>query len=618
MVISNSHEYVGYSEELYDDFQLTSQYLEMRDGVKLAIDIYRPVKNGKLHKEPLPVIWAATKYRRAVKADNPYGRTTLEDNVFYAALGKNGIARILRHGYVIAILDVRGSGASYGHRSLQPVMEDFYDLYDVNEWLASRTWCSGKTGMFGTSFLGRCQYMTALMGAPSLKCIVPMVCQLEYPAMTMNGIMNISWINHQDSGRQKNDKRDVAPPVDEDMDESMLRAALEEHKVVAGGFVEERQKACFFNSYMPGSNRKVYMETYFPNYLHILNASGVAVYIWGGWMDFQAFGSFQWYQNLTVPKKLVVGSWVHSGQFLPDAPDWTVEHLRWYDYWLKGIDNGIMDEPPVAIQYSKVPCADKTLKWSVGLDKDLNGPYPCPYLENQREWRYYRKLPINADYHKDYYFDGGISGTVHSINDGKLAGKKPESDYGYDEYKIDYQISKTGFFDRNMFHKKNVSLDYTLFDERSVTYTSSAFSKNQEFAGFPVVELWFSTDALEIDFYVTVEEIDMDGISWLLSDGKIRSSFRKNQVPPFDNMGLPWHSYNDYDQEKLIPGNITKIEFALFPLFCTVAKGHCIRVTINHADCGNWDTPVLEKIPNVRIFRCGSYASKIRMPVLEK
>jgi predicted acyl esterase len=613
MAVSNSNEYSGYSEEVYDGFSLYSQYLNMRDDIKLAIDIYRPTKGGKPHTDPLPVIWAATQYRRAAVVDNEYGRTMLADNTFFAA---PGIERILKHGYIIAVLDSRGTGASFGSRSQQLTLDDANDLFDVNEWLASQPWCCGKTGMFGTSYLGRCQWTTALMAPPSLKCIVPMVASMEYPTMNMNGIMNIGWMKYLEKGNKNINTVNTAPPVDEDSDGSMLLAAVEEHKKNPDS-IQERSKAPFMDSYLPGQNRRVYMETYFPNYLNNINNSGVAVYIWGGMLDFQAFGSFQWYSSLNVPKKMVVGSWAHTGQFLPDAPDWTVEHLRWYDYWLKGIDNGIMDEPPISIQHSRIPTKNKELLWDKGLDKDLSGRFPCPYLDSEREWRHYDQWPVPNTKYKDYYFTGEHSGTIQSINDGLMIGHHPSGDCdAKDEYVVDYTVTRGGFFDRNMFHLKDVSLDNTPFDEKSLTYTTPPLAKDIELTGFPVAHLWVSSSASDVDFYVNMEEVDADGFSWQITEGKIRAAFRGTFNPPFDNMGLPWHRYCERDQKDIPINQPVKLDFALFPVSCTITKGNRLRVTINNFDKDNWDTPVVSPPPTIFIYREKDHESYISLPVI--
>ena len=612
---SNAHEYYGYSTEVYDGFVLHSQYIEMHDGTKLAIDIYRPTLHNKLHTEKLPVIWTSTTYSRARVADNAYGRTMLSDNTFFAGRGHDGIEKILRHGYVIAVLDARGSGASFGFRTSQPTYEDMNDLYDVNEWLAAQPWCCGKTGMFGTSFLGQMQWRTALMGAPSLKCIVPVVGAFEYPTMVMNGIWNTGWINHWNTDTTKNHINAVTAPVEEDTDGSMLAAANEEHKKAPNNMIE-RAEAKYMDSYSPALHRRLYQETYFPYRLAEINSSGVACYIWGGLMDFQAFGSFQWYTNLKVPKKMLIWSGVHTSQFLPENPDWTIEHLRWYDYWLKGIENGIMDEPPIMIQHSKIPTDDKTVHWNSGLDYELGGAYPCPFFNCEKVWKTYDAFPPRNMKYKKYYFTGGKSGSVDSINDGMLVTHSSQEVKSKDKYTVDYSISQYGYYDRNMFFVKNISVDNTPNDEKSLTYTTPPMAHDLEMTGFPVVRMWVDSNSTSVDFFVMLEEVDQEGNSWLLTDGRIRAGFRCMQTPPFDNMGLPWHRYNKSDLVEMPCGQPVRMEFALNPLSCTVVQGNRIRVTVNNFDAEDWDTPVVEPAPSVHIYHEIEHDSFVELPVI--
>jgi len=602
-----------YTKEIYNGFELSSVYVVMHDGIRLAVDIYRPTKDGKLHEEKLPCVWAITQYLRGEQL--PDGkRTMLRDNTFFAG---SDIERLIYHGYVIAVADVRGTGASFGKRSQNLTLDDMNDFRDLNEWLASREWCCGKTGMFGTSFLGRVQYAAAAMAAPSLKCIMPMVCSMEYPTLNVNGIMNVGWMRYLDKGNKENVMIHKAPPVDEDSDGILLAEATESHKMTVSS-VEERAVANYMDSYLPGFGGRMYMATYFPNYLNNINNSGIAVYIWGGLNDFQAMGSFQWYSSLKTPKKMLVGQWVHTGQFLDDAPDWTLEHLRWYDYWLKGIDNGIMDEPPIAIQHGWLPTEDKTQIWTRGLNHDVNGPFPCCSLHNKREWRYYDHFPVAGMEYKNYYLHGGKSGSVSSVNDGTLRSAKYVTEDARDKYTVDYSVSRVGLYDRYMFQIRGVSMDGTPFDEKSLTYTTPALIEEMELIGFPNMHLWVSASVEEVDFYVTLEEVDKDGVSWQISESKIRTSFRDIKEPPFNNMGLPWHRYFEHDQRPLVVNEATLLEFPLFPLSLTVAKGSRLRVTVNNFDKDNWDTKVIEPAPTVSVHRDRDHPSYISLPVMKR
>ena len=344
--VSNMTEYEGYSEEIYDGYSCTSQYFTLYDGCKIAVDIYRPTKNGVLHEEKLPIIWCATQYKRSeIKPDGT--KTNLEESAelwFYPGVPQ----KLIRYGYIIAVVDMRGTGASYGNGGLCTItLQEYYDLYDLNEMLAALPYTNGKTGMFGMSYLGSMQWLCALTCPPSLKCIVPNVAPMEDPYLRTNGIDNYAWTHNVDEGLYDKNVLHPAAPVDEDTDGSMLREAIEMHKNNPSA-VRERYAATHFDDFMPYYGTKVMWEAFKGNFIHNIKNSDVACYIIEGLRDLLMTDCFDWYCTLTGPKRMAVGPWVHDGSKYSHEPyNFITEHLRWYDYWLKGIDNGIMDEDPL-------------------------------------------------------------------------------------------------------------------------------------------------------------------------------------------------------------------------------------------------------------------------------
>ena len=82
------------------------------------------------------------------------------------------------------------------------------------------------------------------------------------------------------------------------------------------------------------------------SYLTLVQTSEVPMYHWSGWFDYFVFNQPTWFPNLEQPQKMAIGPWVHTDRY-GETDLAAVEHLRWYDYWLKGINNGIMKEAPV-------------------------------------------------------------------------------------------------------------------------------------------------------------------------------------------------------------------------------------------------------------------------------
>lgn len=584
MYISDITGYEGYSEKEYNGYEKTSRYLTVHDGTRLAIDIYRPTKDGVLHTEKLPVIWTATQYRRAfVKPDGSYSDLDESSPLWYFP----HISEILYHGYIIAALDVRGSGASYGYHGLQNTMVECYDLYEVNEWLAAQPWCTGQTGMFGLSALGKAQIMCAMMAPPSLKCIVPNVFAMENPAMMTNGVVNFGWMSHADEGVWQNSVVDPAPPVDEDPDGTMRAEAIEMHKQNPRSD-KERREAHYFDDYLPFWNTKVYMEAYYPNYIYNINNSQTAVYILGGWKDFYAHDVFYWYKTLKTPKRMAIGPWFHVDSCKSrEGFNFVTEHLRWYDYWLKGIDNGIMSEPAVHL-----------------------------FNNGENVWREYKDFPVAGKTPVKYYFQGRASKRIDSVVDGSLSTRPPFDPAEKSVYPIDYEVTRNGFMNRFFYTVKGEE-EFTEMDKRSVTFTTPPFARDTQFTGFPVVNFWISANDKDVDVYAYLQEIDEEGHSWNITEQKIRASFRGKTEPPFDNLGLPYHRLMHRDQEPLIPGKVTELNLALFPMSNLIPKGHALRLTLNCADCDNWYKPELGQATELTIYHNTEYPSHLVLPVVE-
>src|SRR5690242_20572069 len=113
------------TDSLFEGWVRTSQYITVRDGTRLAADLFRPANKGRPVSEPLPVLWAHHRYRRAYVTEG--GMRTVLDRMPW-------LRTVLSHGYVIAAVDVRGGGASQGIGRGPFGSEESWDAYDVTEW----------------------------------------------------------------------------------------------------------------------------------------------------------------------------------------------------------------------------------------------------------------------------------------------------------------------------------------------------------------------------------------------------------------------------------------------------------------------------------------------------
>jgi hypothetical protein len=229
--ISKPGEYVGYSEPIYaDDFDISSQYVVMRDGIKLATDIYRPKDKttGEVIQTPLPVLLMHTPYNRRYN-DNKQERLTVD---YYAGTA----SRLIKYGYVVATVDFRGLFASYGHNQGynrgEWISTARMDAYDIIEWLARQPWSNGNIGMWGCSATGGSQMQAATTAPPHLKAMFPMSFEFDvYDFRVTGGISSVRDPLPAKPGEPlTHEIRDaLAVKVDGDTDSTMLKKAIAEH-----------------------------------------------------------------------------------------------------------------------------------------------------------------------------------------------------------------------------------------------------------------------------------------------------------------------------------------------------------------------------------------------------
>jgi len=596
--ISAPGKYQGYSAPVYIEWVRFSQYVPTRDGTKLAIDIYRPSVDGKPVSEPLPVIWTFTPYRRAVKL--PDGRLITQMQMM------SWLETVLKHGYVIAAADVRGDGASFGVSTGTFGPEEAADAYDVIEWLAAQPWSTGKIGMCGISYQGLTQLLAASTGPPHLAAIMPDMVMFDlYSFAYPGGVFQDDFIAEWSRLVKEVDTIAPAAPVDEDPDGKLLAQALEEHKKNVYP-IETTAQGMFRDAFDPQAQNRPYLDQGPQSYLKGIRESGskIGVYLVAGWFDMWPRDMLAWFKNLPNPKKIIIAPWSHSHDyaagwkdtvsplagFVPRF-DYAAEQVRWYDYWLKGIDNGIMSEPP--IRYFTIGASEGDA------------------------WKHAGQWPLPEEKPTAYYFQAGPSGSIHSANDGLLSEKAPDSDSGMDDYTVDYATSTGPATRWHNGRGGNFSYpDMAANDAKGLTYTTAPLKKSVEITGHPIVRLWVTSSADDGDFFAYLEEVDESGYSHYLTEGVLRASHRKLDPPPFDYMNVPYHRSYAEDFAPLPAGQPVELVFDLHPTSNIFDAGHRIRLTITCADQTSFDTPVLSPTPRVSIYRNSPFGSYVQLPVL--
>ena len=232
--ISSLGQYRGYTDVRFDDGQRTSCYVPMRDGVRLAVDIFRPSLDGAVVDEPLPTLWTHTRYHRASLTEDGEVLTTFEK-------WDDWLFRVIRHGYVAVTVDVRGGGASFGVYSGQYSADESRDAYDMTEWIAGQAWCNGNVAMFGASYLGITQFFAAAKAPPHLKAIFPEMASFDHYAYAYGGgvfreTSRFDWqsmvgnLDHAVPMVWRGEYNGPVAPVDGEDGGRLLGQALQEHR----------------------------------------------------------------------------------------------------------------------------------------------------------------------------------------------------------------------------------------------------------------------------------------------------------------------------------------------------------------------------------------------------
>ncbi len=497
------------------------------------------------------------------------------------------------YGYVVASVDVRGGGASYGSR-LEPFDQpETMDAGEVTEWLASQPWSDGNVGMFGRSYLGITQYMAASVNPPSLKAIFPEMAWFDaYDLIRPGGVYAKRYLKFWGDGVAFLDLVLDTARVDEDVDGSMYAQARAQH--LDNTHPDDTFSVMpYRNSWDQASQSEYYLRCSANTYIDEIEQSGVPMYHMAGWLDVFVRDQLLWYANASNPQKLIIGPWHHA---TTDGFDANAERLRWYDYHLKGIDNGVMDEP--GIYYYTMGAPEGT------------------------EWRFTSKWPLPTVKQTNYYFGGGRTGTVDSTNDGYLEQKPSKSfDGGVDHHVVDYTTT-TGTANRWSAAYDcwcGGYSDMTENDRKGLTYTTQALARDTELTGHPIVHLWVSSTAADGDFFAYLEEVDSDGVSHYITEGTLRASHRALSEAPFKNyLGLPYHRSYEEDIVDLPVNEPVELVFDLHPTSNVFDAGNRIRVTITNADSDNFRTPELLPPPTVSIYRDGQHASYVSLPVNHK
>jgi len=522
-----------YSAAKYEVIAELDRDAPMRDGVTLKVDIFRPQAEGRF-----PGVMLLTPYNKSGQA----------------ARARNYAAR----GYVVVNADSRGRYESGGQWDpFSP--EHKTDGYDLVQWIANQSWCTGKVGMYGLSYMGWTQWWTASQTPPALKAIVPEVAPPDnfYNCPYQNGIF-VCWMV------------DWAGALSDRLPYSAGPGAY-------GGFAVNREAAYSKLPYIDFDKTRNYKPTtWWRKWIEQNTAEGeywkaiayqtpesyarvqVPSLAISGWFDANFPGTPGNYLGMKKSggsssarrPRMVIGPWEHiinrnrvaaGVDFGEDAIiDWDGYVLRWFDYHLKGIENGVMADPPVHV-----------------------------FVMGRNQWRAAQEWPLPGTQFTKYYLHSG--GHAEAANsDGTLTtqppGHEPPDHYVYDP---EDPTPSAGFTNGHIDGPRDISQSAARSDV--VVYDTPKLAEDVELVGPIQARLFAATNAHDTDWMIRLSDVQPDGRALFLGEGVMRARHRNTDG-----------KFNASQLSKIEPDKAYEYTIEFWrPTGNVFRRGHRIRVEIS-------------------------------------
>jgi uncharacterized protein len=558
--------YKVYSEE--------NVYVQMRDGVKLTCTIYRPDADGKF-----PALLAMSPYGKEGQVQKIPPKPF---NPEYAQLEAGDTEFLVSRGYVHVIADVRGSGHSEGQYDVCSRKEQ-EDGYDLVEWIAEQPWCSGNVGMIGISYFAVIQYLVAAQQPPHLKAIFPHDGwgDMYRDVSHHGGILMHGWLRTWAQGGNilawnavpASEKMHTEEELNQRIEKWKNNPIIKKSPTLYNTLEFPHSKPTIFDWLINEFDGEYYWErSAYTKYdkIKIPVFLGSEVHQYPVVMHLP--GAIRGFEGISAPKKLVIRPSV------PERPfhQFHDEIVAWYDYWLKGIDTGIMDEPPVKI-------------WVRGAEG----------------WRYGHEWPLSETKWTDFYLS----------SEGKLLkDKKPSTEEMADNFN----------------HKPVLPLIQSrLFLDpipEHVSYASDPFDEDTEIVGPIAIYLYAAIATDDADFIVKVKDVSPDGNEFVLSRGWLKASHRELDR----EKSKAWQPYHPHTRAKpVVPGDINEYAIDIRPIANLFKKGHRIKIEIWSCDYPleqvdmtllwpNWSHLSYEKETSYKIYHTAKFPSRLVVPIIPR
>jgi putative CocE/NonD family hydrolase len=506
-------------------------WIEMADGVRLHATLYFPPGAGPdgdgepaAGEGPWPPILEALPYRK--------------DDL--TASYRPEYVRLAGAGYVVCRVDLRGTGTSEGIATDEYPASERTDLLTVIDWLATRPWSNGNVGMYGTSYSGFNSIQLAMERPPALRAIIPIFAtddryaddvhyfggavkqldQIDYPAymVAMNAL----------------------PPVPSLYGEGWRE---EWERRVAGS-------EPWILTWLQHQRYDDYWK--FGSLIEDYGAIEAAVMIVAGWADGYRNNSFRTFEALRCPKRVIFGPWAHAATdtSLPGPNhDLVPEHIRWWDRWLKAIDNGIDREPPIVLfaQRSTLPEPDRAT---------MNGEWRW-----EPTWPPARLVATPVDL---------AAAEVNRPGDGRAEGDGP------DELEVRGDVGWTAWISCAGALPWGQPVDQRPDELHSLVATWAPLDEEVEILGHARLRVRVSSSAPVAYLAAKITDVFPDGTSSLVCRGMLNLTHRDSREAP----------------APLEPGVVYDVTFPLEVASWTFERGHRIRLDLAGTDWPNaWAPP---------------------------
>lgn len=593
------HEYLAQRSAAYRvPVAPASRYVTMSDGCRLAVDVYLPV--GEQPHDGFPTVVIFTPYLRRFQVSD--GQVDPSPN---AARYRDFF---VRYGYALVVVDVRGTGASFGTRDTFRSPREREDTREIADWIVAQSWSNGSIGCTGISYLGASACFLASTGHPAVKAIAPLfaVADIYGEQLYPGGMMSRVWSRAYDELMIALDGNDVAlrarfpyfndprllgpQSVDDDSDGTQLAAALAEHRdnfrlhdlLPEWAFREQ------------GALHDAELTTDLCSPFHYLKTGarpGLPIYSISGWYDGGGYanGAISRFLTMAGPHdRLLLGPWDHGAR--TDVSPWrqaTVpqfpvlgEVLRFFDTHLLGMASGLEDEAPVHY-----------------------------FSLHAEQWREAQTWPPTG------------ATKWHLTSDAGLA-PHPELQQTTMAYQVRFDIG-TGQRTRwERLGTANIDIYYDDWQDRDqdhLCFTSAACHEDIEISGHVVAHLKVSASQSDAGFFVYLAEVEADGTVRYITEGHLRALHRKTVDHPDTYVTTwPYRSYTMRDARQLEIGRAETIAVPLLPVSWTLRAGSRLRLSLAGADADHFPQVPHGRPPKLTYLVGGADGCALELPMMAR